>query len=243
MNKIFSIQIILVLLSINLEAQTYTFIYGKMPAKSEDDLSLIKESDIRNSFASIMKSLNEVSYELVVSNDAAKFYHVEQLYPPNFNKRAVSWYGGNVPYFYNRKDKKVVYSETFNGVKYLVSKDIFENNWKITKETKKINGYTCYKATQEKVSDDIRGKFIFTEVAWFCPEFPFPYGPHDFYGLPGVVFEAYTENTYVKFYLKQIIFKEDSTTISIPNGKYVSEAEINAIFEKHISNFKNLNND
>lgn len=219
-------------------SQTYIFTYGKIPAKSDEELSEIKENDIRASFVSIMNSLNEVSYELIVSNNYAKFRHVEQLYSPTFNKRAISWYGGDVPYYYNKKDEKVVYVEQFNSQNYLVEKNIYDNKWVLTQEMKIINGYTCFKAIQHKITNDIRGNFSFTEVAWFCPEFPFPFGPHDFFGLPGVVFEAYTENTYVKYVLKQIATKETNTVIKFPEGKTISESEINAIFEKYIQGFK-----
>ena len=57
--------------------------------------------------------------------------------------------------------------------------------WELTKETKKIDGYTCYKATatltEEKQNGGYLSDFI---VAWYTNQIPVPFGIQNFGGLP-----------------------------------------------------------
>ncbi len=66
--------------------------------------------------------------------------------------------------------------------------------WVLTKETKVIDGYTCYKATttyiyETKIPEEI------TVTAWYCPTIPFQTGPNGYFGLPGLIMELQDKNT------------------------------------------------
>jgi len=54
--------------------------------------------------------------------------------------------GENDSYYVDLEEETVVEKRDFLGKTFLISDDIAENKWKITKETKTINGYVCYKA-------------------------------------------------------------------------------------------------
>ncbi|MDM1521909.1 GLPGLI family protein [Empedobacter stercoris] len=73
-------------------------------------------------------------------------------------------------------------------------------NWKITKESQKMLGYTCYKATTK-----FRGRDY---TAWFTPELPYNYGPWKLGGLPGLILKVENE-----------LFDYDATRIVLNSNK------------------------
>ncbi|WCM42524.1 GLPGLI family protein [Flavobacterium sp. CBA20B-1] len=76
--------------------------------------------------------------------------------------------------------------------------------WNITNETKKIQNYTCYKATTS-----FRGN---TFEAWFTPDIPINAGPWKWYGLPGLILEATDTDKSVVFKIE----KMEQLTVVIP---------------------------
>ncbi|ADY29565.1 GLPGLI family protein [Cellulophaga lytica] len=63
---------------------------------------------------------------------------------------------------------------------------IEKGNWKLTKETKKIGDFLCYKATFLKTTKNGNK----TIIAWYSPAIPFAYGPNNYVGqLPGLILE------------------------------------------------------
>ncbi len=54
-----------------------------------------------------------------------------------------------------------------------------EIDWVLTEDTTTINGILCKKATS-----NMWGR---SWECWYSEEFPFPYGPYKFYGLPGLI--------------------------------------------------------
>src|SRR6218665_698056 len=79
---------------------------------------------------------------------------------------------------------------------FIVIDDNLKYNWKITSETKKIQNYTCYKATTS-----FRGNNF---EAWFTPDIPLNIGPWKWYGLPGLILEAYDVEKKNVFLLEKI---------------------------------------
>lgn len=54
--------------------------------------------------------------------------------------------GQNDQMYVDLEEETVVQQTEFLGKTFLITDDIEERKWKLTKETKKINGYVCYKA-------------------------------------------------------------------------------------------------
>lgn len=72
-------------------------------------------------------------------------------------------------------------------------------DWKLTKETKNIGDFICYKATTYLQLPS--SKALVT--VWYTPQIPFAYGPKEFVGnLPGLILE-YSDNV-VAFRAKKI---------------------------------------
>jgi len=108
--------------------------------------------------------------------------------------------------------------------------------WELTKETKKIDEYTCYKATtilkEEKENGGYLSDFI---VAWYTNQIPVPFGIQNFGGLPGLALEL-TQNTErgILFYKATNIELNSNEKILIkkPKGKGISHEEFIEIIRR-----------
>lgn len=89
------------------------------------------------------------------------------------------------------------------GLQYVAEKRIAQN-WKLQKETKKIGGFNCHKATTK-----FRGRGY---TAWYTNEIPLPYGPWKLQGLPGLILEAYDTNQDIYYYFKSIEYPTKNPT-------------------------------
>lgn len=99
--------------------------------------------------------------------------------------------------------------------------DELNYKWNITNETKKINDFTCYKATTS-----FRGN---TFEAWFTPDISINAGPWKWYGLPGLIVEATDTDKSVVFKLEKV----EKLTEEIPfPSKNLSRINLKQYFEK-----------
>lgn len=95
-------------------------------------------------------------------------------------------------------------SRVIGHKEFIITEDVF-SNWAITNENKIIDGLKCFKATRTTKTPHSNPKFKkeYTQIAWFCPEIPFSFGPTYSSGLPGLVVEFHDNNKF--FYLKRIL--------------------------------------
>lgn len=92
--------------------------------------------------------------------------------------------------------KKAFYNRDIGGTEYLIMHDYRMQDWKLTNETKKIEEFTCYKATL-KVFNKRSSSYSIVE-AWYTPKVSLPYGPIGFGGLPGLILQLkYKQVTYI----------------------------------------------
>jgi GLPGLI family protein len=121
---------------------------------------------------------------------------------------------------------------------FIVKKEILKG-WVISAETKFIDQYKCYKATNEIVVINPKGTFKHPVTAWFCPQIPFAYGPNGFGGLPGLILELQTKDAV--FGTKKIILSNEVTPLKtkLKNYKIITELEIEKIIEKKHEEFMN----
>lgn len=103
----------------------------------------------------------------------------------------------------------LIFKEKINSDTYIVSENIPKINWKLESEiTKKIDSYTCYKATT-----NFRGRKY---TAWYSLDYPIQMGPWKFNGLPGLIMEIYDDTsryywgvTQIKFTKNEVIFPSE----------------------------------
>lgn len=72
---------------------------------------------------------------------------------------------------------KFCLKKEIDGKKFYIKEESSNTKWQLTKESKKIDNYTCYKAHYPKTVTSARtGKTMQTNViAWFTPEIPYSF--------------------------------------------------------------------
>lgn len=98
-------------------------------------------------------------------------------------------------YYYKKVEIDTLYSvEKTEQGKSLITQMQYDKDWELTPETKKINGFLCYKATRMPCQNSLEvsdSSFLIT--AWYTLEIPLPYGPFVYGGLPGLILEVQRE--------------------------------------------------
>ncbi len=97
-------------------------------------------------------------------------------------------YTGRGKYYTNLQTGQQLTIKNNYGQDYNILGSIEKRPWELTKTTKKIGNFTCYKATYIKKLP----KRNYTVVAWYTPQIPLPFGPLDHGGnLPGLILELH----------------------------------------------------
>lgn len=126
----------------------------------------------------------DLVFSLIIKDTISRFYlsEIKESYKNNVENEFLvhSSYNGEMFYY---QDKVFQYAKYENLYSYYD----FDSEWRITNESKEINGYLCYKANFTKTYVNPKGTFRFPVVAWFCPELPYSFGPIGFCGLPGLI--------------------------------------------------------
>lgn len=132
-------------------------------------------------------------------------------------------------YFYSNLTKedniREMYFTAYEEVKYipqlyLIEDKVTKPNWKIDdKNTKKIAGYTCTKATAY-----FRGSNI---TAYFAKDLPYSTGPYKFFGLPGLILDVRVDGQDFKIWNAEEVTVDDKAVIDYkPNPKGKKEIKM-----------------
>ncbi|WP_430411997.1 GLPGLI family protein [Kordia sp.] len=134
---------------------------------------------------------------------------------------------GKATYYCNLETNTRLVEKSFLGNEFLVNSIFNDTPWKITNETKKIDGYTCYKAYYL----DSDNPLLFKPrkvTAWFTLQVPVPYGPKGYGGLPGLILEL--KEGPLTFFVSDITLKSLNLKIKRPiKGKKIAKEEFAAI--------------
>ncbi|TVZ07888.1 GLPGLI family protein [Cellulophaga sp. RHA_52] len=184
-----------------------------------------------------MKNVNnaaeEIKLQLMFKNQTAVFKNINNMRPDNINKtyfNLAKMLACSNPLYYKKDSVQKKVSQ--NGKAYVVNGKIAPSNWIITKESKKIIGYNCIKATSKRT---IKGKNLIT-TAWFAPSIKIPYGPNGYGGLPGVILELNLNATLYK--ATKIKFLKQVSIEPIGQGKQISEEEYSKLNTEQLNKFK-----
>lgn len=153
-------------------SQTHRFIYELEIHKKEDTVKAFMALDISKNFV--------------------KFYDYEFAKEDSIRKATKQ----NLQYFSDSDQSLLRKKNTYenksyfsSGYDYFVITSTDKMDWKLEKETKKIQNYTLQKATT-----NFGGR---KWTAWFNVEILFQEGPYKFRGLSGLIFEIYdSENIF-----------------------------------------------
>lgn len=177
---------------------------------------------------SILES-KKLTFQLIITENGSKFYSEANLE----NDSALglkgfiygmAHYSGTV---YTLKEK-LLFQKDLLG-KNIYTREDLKDNWLLTNETKLIDNYLCYKATNSYTVNNGSKIFSHPVIAWYCPKLPFPHGPVGYGNLPGLILELRVRNTV--YGAKNIKLDSDSNfdikdfeKIKILNQKQLEEA-------------------
>jgi GLPGLI family protein len=177
----------------------------------------------------MVKNLIEIAksqkFQLKFNNTLSSFSQLVPLDKEQYDENLINLskiaYTTTDSYFLDI-DKKELLTKTEDNI-LLKSKSI-NSEWKILTETKKIDNYLCYKAEYRYMIINRLGKekeIVIT--AWFAPSLPFPFGPIEFHGLPGLILEL--NQNYTTYLAKKITLTSDTIKIDFPKGKTITHEE------------------
>lgn len=153
----------------------------------------------------------------------------------------------------NLKEKKLLNEKELYSKKFLIQDNLENKDWELSKESKTIGEYVCFKATyraprlrsdndegdaprlrsETNENDSPRLRSEADEIiAWYTPQIPVQNGPTKYDGLPGLILEVQQGNQ--KFVCTKIVLNPDeSIVIEKPNkGKKVSQEEFDIILKE-----------
>ncbi len=163
--------------------------------------------------------LKMLTFNLDFNNNESLFYLSQNLISEHENqsrKKYVTslFYGFDKIYINKTKDELIeqLYYSSGSILKFRKANFI---EWNITKKTKNIIGYKCYKATYTYIQKWRGREFPWKIIAWYTPEIPKQYGPIRYTGLPGTILQISEENrsfiaTGIKFFNEEIKIKKPS---------------------------------
>ncbi|UAB85391.1 GLPGLI family protein [Zunongwangia sp. SCSIO 43204] len=183
--------------------------------------------------AKIMKGLD---YKLMFNSKESHFSLEETMENDGSGgyAMAVRVGGGKGGYFKNNSEAFTIHSQELFGNDYLVKIPTGKYEWKLTKESKTILGYNCFKAVCTIKMDHPMGKNQGKSIdvsfeAYYAPSLSFSFGPAAFNGLPGLILEASEGSVTYKAVSIDLTHHLDTLpNISIPSkGKVITEEQLN----------------
>lgn len=172
---------------------------------------------------------NDINFEvpLVINDTVSQFTFLRE-------KKSIQTdtYTVTVPYYkyvnnYHYSNDIITELRTLNKGSLVNSKWEGKYKWKITDETKIINGYKVKKAITGSIELDKSSDYYYGNVvAWFCPDLPIPSGPARYYGLPGLILELTYESFPDKYVMKRIDFENTDEVKSINKGISIKKEDI-----------------
>lgn len=202
------------------QSKSGKIIYKVKNSKNVDVFLKKKDANERQSRAiktwltNINKTLPYIHFELLFNEQEALFKGATNMSNDNGLDldRSERYVGGGGHFYTNQKKAVILHQLHYADRNWIIRRSIDSLDWHITQETKKIQGYTCYKATLKfKGATFVRPEKI---TAWFSPEIPLQFGPMNYAGLPGLILEI--QHMYWTIYANKITFNKKQKQIKRP---------------------------
>jgi len=213
-------------------------------------------SEMHQQMMAMMKKQFEKEYTLSFTKDESVFKENEKLDSPKGSMGGggvmvvIAGSGAADVLYKNIKEQRFANQNELFGKEFLIADSIPKTEWTLSKESKNIGQYTCFKASYKR-TDTIRTSFNSnlngdesesgkeevreTEIiAWYTPQIPLSHGPRMFDGLPGLILEIDDGNESI-LCSKIVLNPKDGVAIDEPKkGKKVSQEEYDMILEKKL---------
>jgi GLPGLI family protein len=175
---------------------------GKLRQFNDDKKSSLNYLD------ELIKDEDTLYFQLLFKGAESTFKMEKKLQKGNNIELSKTFLGGKNTYYYN-KNSKPFYRTRAYGELFLIDYEI--PKWTLTKDSKKIGKYTCYKATTVYTVRNSKGIFKHPVTVWYTNEIPVSFGPKSYHGLPGLILELLEKN---KLYVASTI-QLNATNITI----------------------------
>lgn len=175
---------------------------------SDDDIFYLQYFNVLKEKSNIFQSF---SYIINFNEGKCLYYKDENIkYPLNFQNYALSVYM-NISDMVQKVGSSDSLQSAFTVFDQKLKTTIPKSEiiWRITSETKQINGYSCRRA------NGLLNHSVYV-VAFFCPSIPLDIGPSVFEGLPGAILELHIPDEHISWFTVKI---EPQQTPYISNPK------------------------
>ena len=248
------IQLFVLSFSDALQAQKH--FQGEAIYKSHQQLEMMLDSSASQQEQDIIKAMLaqqfNKTYELRFDQQASTFKEQEKLDEPVQSAPGVEiMVFSDAPslLYKNVAENRYASEQDLFGKSFLVKDQLEKEDWKLTKESKQIGQYTCYKATYvrpgaKRITMDEKGNRTeeqgedVTVVAWYTPDIPVSHGPNMYWGLPGLIMEVHDDKLVI--ICSQLQLNSDKKIEEPKNGKVVTEAEYDAIMDKKMEEMQKI---
>lgn len=216
---------LLFILFVNINYGQKNNVYVEYKVTIIDDGSFTKDKMFADDFLNAAKAANQLVFGLVINASGSKFYQVDTGIENNFEINAAKMFSKYMGMIYTLNDQILKEQQFIGKDIYLKEKKV--DNWIVATETKEIDNYLCYKATNTYTVINPAGVFKFPVTAWYCPKLPYNYGPLGYGNLPGLILELQVRN--VNYHSKKIDLNTtlDYTTDFLKKATLLSEEELN----------------
>lgn len=225
--------IILFLATINYGQKSNIYVeYGVKIA--DDNGSFTKDKMFADTFTNAVTAANKLSFGLIITKKGSKFYEVDTGIEKSHDMTMAKVYAKYMGVVYNIENQILKESQLLGNNIYTKEKKV--ENWMLTSESKLIDNYLCYKATNIYTVVNPKGTFKFPVTAWYCPKLPYSYGPSGYGNLPGLILELQIRN--VNYGVKKIEMNSEMnfSTDFLKKATLLTEEELN----KKLDEFNNF---
>lgn len=202
-------------------------------------VDLEKQNDnVKEHYLKTQNELDKIRYKLTFNNSRSLFSLVKILSKDNsgfYEKSAISIVGEDIYFREFSKSGEILTERNFLDKKFLIVDEI-NTNWVLDRKSKTIGSYTCYLARLE-IEPIFKNEKTKTIEAWYTPDLPYPIGPTEYGGLPGIIVELRTD--YFILVIDEIkLNKKDATTIEQPtSGTKISSVEFNKLVQNKLDEY------
>lgn len=232
--------IVFIIFSLNFVFPQQKNIYIEYSVKIYDEERLNGiDPEFRKMFVEAMTEAEKMSFGLIITNSSSKFFDNAKMATSDYeyfksSSTSFAGYTGEVFQYLNN-----LYKNSSSLAKNMMVKEPLKSNWILHNETKLIDNYLCYKATNVNVVDNRSGKiFNHPVIAWYCPKLPYNYGPNGYSNLPGLILELQVRN--VVFGAKKIDLNSELNfdTTFLKTVKTITLSELNDKLHKQADSWR-----
>ena len=221
------IYFLLIFIPMYINSQPFYSVEYELKIANDDE-----NNDLKNKYINLAnEGASKITFILEFNTSNSNFYLLDNLYVKERNSKlaiAMSDYDNLI--YNDLKEQKVLYNnreeKIFKNEEFLI-KDTMFSKWELVNESKLIQSYLCFKAIGKKEYYEGEKKFIKDIIAWYCPQFPYQFGPDSYGNLPGLILESSVGDVLFGAkkisYTKEYISKQPTKGTKISRENYMKE--------------------